>query len=95
VCARLNLMWGVSPLACDMTPNAEDMVMKAETLLLQLHAVQPGDVIAVVAGTRTSSGSTNFMRLHVVGAGEHQPQPRKERRTVPRMKPGAVERRRR
>src|SRR5262249_1586863 len=95
VCARLNLMWGVSPLACEMTPDAEDMVMKAETLLLQLHATQPGDVIPVVAGTRTSSGSTNFMRLHVVDTSEH-PVPRaEERRKMPRLRPGAVERRRR
>jgi pyruvate kinase len=95
VCARLNLMWGVSPLDCEMTPDAEDMVMKAETLLLQLHAVQPGDVIAVVAGTRTSSGSTNFMRLHVVGTSEHTISRPEERRKIPRLRPGAVERRKR
>jgi pyruvate kinase len=77
-----------------MTPNAEDMVHKAETYLLQLHAVQPGDVIAVVAGTRSSSGSTNFMRLHVVGTGEHH-HGREERRKTPRTKPVAVERRKR
>src|SRR5215470_7698661 len=40
VCARLNLMWGVSPLACEMTPNAEDMVHNAENLLLKLHGLQ-------------------------------------------------------
>jgi pyruvate kinase len=93
VCARLNLMWGVSPLSCEMTPNAEDMVMKAETLLLQLHAAQPGDVIAVVAGTRTSSGSTNFMRLHVVGTTHDAP--REERRKAPRPRPVMTERRKR
>ena len=95
VCARLNLMWGVWPLACEMTPNAEDMVHNAESLLLKLHAVQPGDVISVVAGTRTSSGSTNFMRLHVVAAGDHPP-PEGERRQSPRVKPGTtMERRKR
>jgi len=84
----------VLPLSCEITPNAEDMVHKAETYLLQLHAVQPGDVIAVVAGTRTSSGSTNFLRLHVVGTGEHHG--REERRKAPRMKPvSPVERRKR
>ena len=31
-------------------------------------SVQPGDAIGVVAGTQMASGSTNFMRLHVVGA---------------------------
>jgi pyruvate kinase len=96
VSARLNLMWGVSPLSCEMTPNAEDMVINAETYLLQRHAVQPGDVIAVVAGTRTSSGSTNFLRLHVVGTGEHTGAGREERRKGPRIKPVArAERRRR
>jgi pyruvate kinase len=88
-------MWGVSPLSCEMTPNAEDMVHKAETYLLQLHAVQPGDVIAVVAGTRSSSGSTNFLRLHVVGTGEHAGHGQQERRKTPRTKPVAIERRKR
>jgi pyruvate kinase len=91
VCARLNLMWGVSPLFCEMTPNSEEMVKNAETHLLKIHAVQPGDVMAVVAGTRSSSGSTNFMRLHVVGtAGEHPG----ERRKTPRLRPSAVMERR-
>jgi pyruvate kinase len=96
VTARLNLMWGVSPLSCEMTHDAEEMVRNAETLLLKQHAVQPGDVIAVVAGTRSSTGSTNFLRLHVVGtAGEHHPQPgREERRKFPRSKPNTVTERR-
>jgi pyruvate kinase len=95
VCARLNLMWGVSPLSCVMTENAEDMVFNAEKYLLQIHAVQPGDVIAVVAGTRSSSGSTNFMRLHVVGTGERPVAGHDERRKMPRQKPVETERRKR
>ncbi len=88
VAARLNLMWGVSPLSCEMTPDAEQMVHNAETHLLKVHAVQPGDVIAVVAGTRSSTGSTNFLRLHVVGTSGEQG--REERRKVPRLKPRTV-----
>jgi pyruvate kinase len=68
VCARMNLMWGVEPILCKQVRSAEDMVANAERLLLRNAAVQPGDVIAVVAGTGTTTGSTNFMRLHVVGA---------------------------
>src|SRR5579884_3741966 len=94
VCARLNLMWGVSPLYCEMTPNAEEMVANAETHLLRLHAVQPGDVMAVVAGTRSSSGSTNFMRLHVVGTAGEQHSGSEERRKTPRLKPSGVGERR-
>jgi len=44
------------------------MVANAERLMPKNAAAQPGDVIAVVAGTRTTTGSTNFMRLHVVGS---------------------------
>src|SRR5689334_18459187 len=87
VCARLNLMWGVQPVWCDMGINTEEMVSNAERMMLKHHAVQPGDVIAIVAGTRTASGSTNFMRLHVVGAGEVHELGRPERRRVPRLQP--------
>jgi pyruvate kinase len=88
VCARLNLMWGVQPIWCDMGISTEDMVSTAEKMLLKLHAVQPGDVIAIVAGTRTASGSTNFLRLHVVGAGEtHELGHVPERRKMPRLRP--------
>jgi pyruvate kinase len=51
-------------------PNIEGLVSNAEKTMLRLRAVKPGDVIAIVAGTRTSTGSTNFLRLHVVGAVE-------------------------
>jgi pyruvate kinase len=69
VCARLNLLWGVRPIRCEAARSTEDMVMKAERLMLRTHAAQPGDVIAIVAGTGTTTGSTNFLRLHVVGSG--------------------------
>jgi hypothetical protein len=65
------------------------MVRKAEQDLLRINAVQPGDVMGIVAGTQKASGSTNFMRLHVVGVIE---EPR-DRRKTPRAKP-ANERRR-
>jgi pyruvate kinase len=65
----MNLMWGVSPVFCGAVGKAEEMVEKAESLLKQRGAAREGDVIAIVAGTRSATGSTNFMRLHVVGAG--------------------------
>ena len=43
------------------------MVDLAERLLEKNGYVRPREVIAIVAGTRTKSGSTNFMRLHVMG----------------------------
>jgi pyruvate kinase len=67
-CNRANLFWGVHPVLAQPAQSAEEMVRGAERELLTRRAVAPGDVIAVVAATQMASGSTNFMRLHVVGA---------------------------
>jgi pyruvate kinase len=95
VANRLNLLWGVSPILEQGERTGDDMVRAAEHELLRRHAVAAGDVIGVVAGTQMASGSTNFMRLHVVGsretdAGNRTPQ----RRRVPRIKPSPQRRRR-
>jgi pyruvate kinase len=46
------------------------MVTNAENFLLESGVVQAGDVVGIVAGTQSTSGSTNFIRLHRVG--EHR-----------------------
>jgi pyruvate kinase len=70
VCNRMNLLWGLHPMHVEHTPSVEDMVSGAEHQLLQANVVAPGDVMGIVAGTRTTSGSTNFMRLHMIGSGD-------------------------
>jgi pyruvate kinase len=64
---RLNLLWGTTPIRCPKANTTEAMVDLAEKLLEKGGFVRPREVIAIVAGTRTKSGSTNFMRLHVMG----------------------------
>jgi pyruvate kinase len=66
VCNRMNLYWGVCPMWQQQQCSSEDMVTTAETQLLRGRHVENGDVMGVVAGTQMSTGSTNFMRLHVV-----------------------------
>jgi pyruvate kinase len=66
VCNRMNLLWGVQPVRRDHALHAEEMLSTAEQELLRSGRVSPGDILGVVAGTQMSSGSTNFMRLHVV-----------------------------
>ena len=46
------------------------MVSLAQQQLLRAGILKAGDVLGVVAGTRQSSGSTNFMRLHSVSPEE-------------------------
>jgi hypothetical protein len=49
--------------------------------LLPKGLLRPGDVLGLVAGTKLTSGATNFMRLHTVGEGDQAsstPQRRKK-----------------
>jgi pyruvate kinase len=64
---RINLLWGTTPIRCPKVNSTEALVDVAESLLEQHGFVRNREVIAIVAGTRTKSGSTNFMRLHVLG----------------------------
>ncbi|HZU42904.1 MAG TPA: pyruvate kinase alpha/beta domain-containing protein, partial [Terriglobales bacterium] len=66
VCNRMNLFWGVHPVKYPPARSVEEMVREAERELMRRGVVKPGDVVAVAAGTRMASGSTNFLRLHVV-----------------------------
>ncbi len=90
VCNRLNLLWGVQPVICELARSGEEMVRGAESKLLQLGVAAPGSTIGVVAGTRHTSGSTNFMRLHTIGGA---PANRAERRRQPRLRAPAERRR--
>jgi pyruvate kinase len=91
VSSRMNLMWGVRPVLSDAHHDTEHMVLNAEKVLEKKNVVHSGDVVAIVAGTRSASGSTNFLRLHVVGDGQVVPRP-EERRKSPRFKALSSER---
>lgn len=77
VCNRMNLFWGVQPVPQALARNAEDMVRVAEQVLISQGRVGAGDVLGVVAGTLMASGSTNFMRLHVVKGADRRGKARK------------------
>jgi pyruvate kinase len=73
---RLNLLWGTTPIECRKLSGTEEMVVAAEDLLEKNGYVRAKEVIAIVAGTRTKSGSTNFLRLHALG---------EQQRSLPRV----------
>jgi pyruvate kinase len=70
VAQRTNLYWGVHPMKCGQKLSSDAMVDVAEYELLRRGLLKAADVLGVVAGTRQASGSTNFMRLHVVTSEE-------------------------
>lgn len=64
---RINLLWGTAPVRCPRFNATDALVEIAEQLIEQYGYGKPRDVVAIIAGTRTKSGSTNFLRLHVMG----------------------------
>jgi pyruvate kinase len=45
----------------------------AELILKKQGYVERRQVVGMVGGTRTKSGATNFMRLHLIGDGDAKP----------------------
>jgi pyruvate kinase len=75
---RMALLWGVHPIRCPKLHTSEQMVEYAEETLEQGGFVKPKEVLGIVAGTRTLSGSTNFLRLHMLGDRLTEPAARAE-----------------
>jgi pyruvate kinase len=70
---RMTMLWGVRPILCSKLATTEQMVETAERLLEEAGCVKPREIVGIVAGTRTKSGSTNFLRLHVLGDDVSEP----------------------
>jgi pyruvate kinase len=69
----MNLLWGVHPLLCEPIRTVDGMVQNADEELKKRGVVRTGDVMAIVAGTQSTTGSTNFIRLHRVRESSLQP----------------------
>jgi len=70
VIQRAMLLWGTYPILCARFKDTDKLVQMAEDILEQGGLVQERQIVGIVAGTRTRSGATNFMRLHMVGDRE-------------------------
>jgi len=75
---------------CPKLQTTDQMVDTAERLLMKAGHVRAKHILGIVAGTRTRTGSTNFMRLHMVGDNEQTTRP--EPRTAKKIKPMALKR---
>jgi pyruvate kinase len=70
---RSMLLWGVFPILCARFRDTDKLVNMAEEILESDGYVQRRQVMGIVAGTRTKSGATNFMRLHMIGDRDAEP----------------------
>ena len=64
---RCMLLWGTYPILCSRFRDTDKLVDMAEEILETHGHVHRRQIVGIVAGTRTKSGATNFMRLHMVG----------------------------
>jgi len=65
---RMALIWGVRPRSIAPVRNIDGLADVAEKRLLEEGLVQKGDVVGIVAGTPMGiRGTTNFVKLHVIG----------------------------
>jgi pyruvate kinase len=64
---RAAMLWGTTPILCAHAHDTDRLVTIAEEILERQAGVEPGQIVGIVAGTRTRTGATNFMRLHTIG----------------------------
>ena len=65
---RLSLLWGVLPRTIETVRDIDEVSLIAERRLREEGLANRGDVVGIIAGTPFGiAGSTNLMKLHVIG----------------------------
>jgi pyruvate kinase len=75
------MLWGTYPILCQHARDTDKLVGIAEEILEKRGYVQRNQIVGIVAGTRTKSGATNFMRLHMIGdRDDREPKEKKNKK---------------
>ncbi len=70
---QLNLSWGVNPFRMDYLKNTDAIFAKTEEILIEKKLAKKGDIVSVLLGAPIfARGTTNLMKLHVIGEGSFQ-----------------------
>lgn len=68
VSRQLNLVWGVHPVSAKEVQTTDEMLTLAIEKALETELVKQGDRVAITAGVPVGeSGTTNLIKIHVVG----------------------------
>jgi len=68
VARSLALNWGVVPITAPAMKSTDELIDKSVAISLNSGYVQKGDLVVIAAGVPVSlSGSTNMLKVHVVG----------------------------
>ncbi|HEX2914929.1 MAG TPA: pyruvate kinase [Chloroflexia bacterium] len=65
---RLDLVWGVHSLLCERYESTDEMLARAEEVVLTAGLVKEGDTVVITAGVPIGTpGQSNLLKVHVVG----------------------------
>ena len=65
---QLALSWGVEPQLVDVVSHTDEMVKQVDALLVESGRVAKGEPVVIIAGAPPGiPGSTNALRVHIVG----------------------------
>ena len=65
---QLALSWGVESLITEVVKNTDEMVKQVDAILFESKRVAKGDPVVIIAGAPPGiPGSTNALRVHIVG----------------------------
>ena len=68
---KLQLVRGVIPLACNKSKSMDEQIRKVVRTALKAEMIRDGDLVVITAGFPLhTSGSTNMLKVHVVGSGD-------------------------
>ncbi|MFC0473275.1 pyruvate kinase [Halalkalibacter kiskunsagensis] len=68
VIRKLNLVWGVTPILGKEASSTDEMFDSTINTALESNSIKQGDLVVITAGVPVGeSGTTNIMKVHVIG----------------------------
>ncbi|MDP4090446.1 MAG: pyruvate kinase, partial [Bacillota bacterium] len=68
VARKLALNWGVYPVVAERVTTTDDLINKSADIALETGLVRKGDLVVIAAGVPMNYvGSTNMMKVHIIG----------------------------
>lgn len=68
VARKLALNWGVFPILSNRTESTDELIEKSVDISLKTGFIKKGDLVIIAAGIPVSySGTTNMLKVHIVG----------------------------
>jgi pyruvate kinase len=64
---RNALIWGITPFLIRPITNTKKLIEAAEKMLIDNHCIRKNDLVIIVTGLALTRGSTNLIKLHLVG----------------------------